>query len=61
MATTNIVSTLGAGSGIDIKKLAEDLVAAERAPRQELLDQRVARAARHGCRATAWCATACRR
>ena len=43
MATTNIVSTLGAGSGIDIKKLAEDLVAAERAPRQELLDQRVAR------------------
>jgi flagellar hook-associated protein 2 len=43
MATTNIVSTLGAGSGIDIKKLAEELVAAERAPRQELLDQRVAR------------------
>jgi flagellar hook-associated protein 2 len=43
MATTNIVSALGAGSGIDIKKLAEDLVSAERAPRQEILDQRVAR------------------
>jgi flagellar hook-associated protein 2 len=43
MATTNIVSSLGAGSGIDIKKLAEDLVAAERAPRQELIDQRIER------------------
>jgi flagellar hook-associated protein 2 len=44
MATTsNIVSTLGAGSGIDIKKLSEDLVAAERAPRQEIIDQRLAR------------------
>jgi flagellar hook-associated protein 2 len=43
MATTNIVSSLGAGSGIDIKKLAEDLVAAERAPRQELIDKRIER------------------
>lgn len=43
MATTNIVSTLGAGSGIDIKKLADDLVAAERAPQKEVIDQRVAR------------------
>jgi flagellar hook-associated protein 2 len=43
MATTNIVSSLGAGSGIDIKKLAEDLVAAERAPRQTLIDQRIER------------------
>ncbi len=39
MATTsNIVSTLGAGSGIDTKALAESLVAAERAPRQERIE-----------------------
>ena len=39
MATTstNIVSALGAGSGIDIKALAENLVLAERAPREEQL------------------------
>jgi flagellar hook-associated protein 2 len=43
MATSNIVSSLGAGSGIDIKKLAEDLVAAERAPRQALIDKRIER------------------
>jgi flagellar hook-associated protein 2 len=40
----NFVSALGAGSGIDIKKLAEDLVAVERAPRQERIDARIAQA-----------------
>ena len=38
----NIVSALGAGSGIDVKQLAEDLVAAERAPRQERIDRKIA-------------------
>lgn len=42
MATTsNIVSTLGAGSGIDIKALAESLVEAERAPRKARIDQKI--------------------
>lgn len=36
--TTNIVNTLGAGSGIDTKALATSLVEAERAPRKERLD-----------------------
>lgn len=41
MATSNIVSTLGAGSGIDIKALAENLVEAERAPRKERIDGKI--------------------
>lgn len=42
MATTsNIVNTLGAGSGIDIKALAENLVEAERAPRKERIDSKI--------------------
>jgi len=42
MATTsNIVNTLGAGSGIDIKALAENLVEAERAPRKERIDGKI--------------------
>lgn len=41
MATSNIVSTLGAGSGIDIKSLAENLVEAERAPRKERIDGKI--------------------
>jgi len=43
MATSNvnIVNSLGAGSGIDIKALAQNLVEAERAPRQEKIDQRI--------------------
>src|SRR5574343_237117 len=42
MATTsNIVNTLGAGSGIDIKALAENLVEAERAPRKDRLDTKI--------------------
>jgi len=42
MATSNIVNTLGAGSGIDIKSLAESLVEAERAPRKERIDKKIA-------------------
>ena len=41
MATTNIVNTLGAGSGIDIKALAQSLVEAERAPRQGVIDGKI--------------------
>jgi len=41
VSTTNIVNTLGAGSGIDIKGLAENLVEAERAPRKERIDSKI--------------------
>ncbi len=43
MATSsvNIVNTLGAGSGIDSKALAENLVEAERAPRQGVIDAKI--------------------
>jgi flagellar hook-associated protein 2 len=43
MATSNvnIVNSLGAGSGIDIKALAKNLVEAERAPRQEIIDGKI--------------------
>jgi flagellar hook-associated protein 2 len=43
MATSNvnIVNSLGAGSGIDIKALAKNLVEAERAPRQGILDGKI--------------------
>ena len=45
MAGQNIVSsamtTLGAGSGIDIKKLASDLTDVERVPAEELLNTRI--------------------
>lgn len=42
MATSsNIVSTLGAGSGVDIKALAENLVSAEKTPRKERLDAKI--------------------
>lgn len=36
----NILSSLGGGSGIDTKALVESLVAAERAPRDAILDSR---------------------
>lgn len=36
----NILTSLSAGSGIDVKALTEQLVAAEKAPRQKLLDAR---------------------
>ena len=39
----NILTSLSAGSGIDVKALTEQLVAAEKAPRSELLDARQAR------------------
>lgn len=39
----NILTSLSAGSGIDVKALTEQLVAAETEPRQKLLDTRVAR------------------
>ncbi len=39
--TSSIVNTLGAGSGIDIKALAQSLVDAERAPRKERLDTKI--------------------
>ena len=39
---TNILNSLGAGSGIDVKALTQQLVDAERAPRQALLDRRLA-------------------
>ncbi len=39
----NILTSLNAGSGIDVRSLAASLVAAERAPRQALLDDRQAR------------------
>lgn len=43
MATSsvNFVSALGAGSGIDTKSLAENLVEAERAPRKEAIDTKI--------------------
>ena len=37
---SNIISTLGGGSGIDTQQLIEDLVEAERAPTDALLDGR---------------------
>lgn len=42
MATdTNFISALGAGSGIDIKALATNLVQVERAPREEAINQKI--------------------
>jgi len=40
----NFVTALGAGSGMDVKSLASNLVAAERAPQQALLDKKIASA-----------------
>jgi len=39
---TNIINSLGAGSGMDVKQLALDLVDAEKAPRKEMLDKKIA-------------------
>lgn len=41
--SSSIVSALGAGSGIDIKDLAQSLVEAERAPFKEKIDARLAK------------------
>lgn len=40
-STANIVSTLGAGSGIDIQSLAQKLVDAEQVPRKAAIDAKV--------------------
>jgi flagellar hook-associated protein 2 len=37
----NLISTLGAGSGVDLKALADQLVEAERAPRKAIIDGRI--------------------
>ncbi len=41
MATNNIVNTLGAGSGIDIKGLAQSLVDAEKTPQKERIEAKI--------------------
>jgi len=41
-SSTNLINTLGAGSGIDIKTLAQSLVDAEKAPRKAAIDKGVA-------------------
>ncbi len=41
MSSTNLISALGAGSGVDVKALAESLVEAERAPRKERIDAKI--------------------
>ncbi len=43
MATSNIVSSLGAGSGIDIKELAKNLVEAEKTPRKEAIEAKISK------------------
>ena len=46
MTTTsaNVLTALNAGSGIDVKTLVTELVAADKAPRQAVLDQRLQKA-----------------
>lgn len=39
----NLISALGAGSGVDVKSLAEGLVGVEREPRKRILDDRIAK------------------
>jgi flagellar hook-associated protein 2 len=41
MSSTDLISALGAGSGVDVKALAESLVEAERAPRKERIDAKI--------------------
>jgi flagellar hook-associated protein 2 len=43
MSTSSIVNTLGAGSGIDVKSLAQSLVDAEKTPRKERIDAKIAK------------------
>lgn len=45
MATTstNIISALGGGSGIDVKALAQGLVDAEKVPQKDILDKKIAK------------------
>jgi flagellar hook-associated protein 2 len=42
MATSSIVNTLGAGSGIDVKALAQSLVDAEKTPKKERIEAKIA-------------------
>lgn len=39
MTDTNFIGQLGAGSGINVRELAESLVAAERAPREQIIER----------------------
>ena len=39
----NLISALGAGSGVDVKSLAEGLVSVEREPRKRILDDRISK------------------
>jgi len=41
MATSSIVNTLGAGSGIDVKSLAQSLVDAEKTPKKERIEAKI--------------------
>lgn len=43
VSQTNFLTTLGAGSGVDTKSLAQSLVEATRAPRQERIDAKIAK------------------
>ena len=50
MATTsnvNFVTSMGAGSGVDTKSLAQNLVEAERAPRKSLIDAKIQKEEAH--------------
>ena len=42
-STTSAISALGAGSGMDVKSLAANLVEAERAPRKDIIDKKIAK------------------
>jgi flagellar hook-associated protein 2 len=39
--TTNTITALGAGSGVDVKSLAQSLVDAEKSPRKTLIDNKI--------------------
>ena len=39
--TTNTITALGAGSGVDVKSLAQSLVDAEKTPRKTLIDDKI--------------------
>jgi flagellar hook-associated protein 2 len=43
-ATSNAITALGAGSGMDVKALATSLVEAERAPRKDVIDKKISKA-----------------
>ena len=38
---TDSISALGAGSGVDVKSLANNLVEAERAPRKAIIEKKM--------------------